>query len=126
MKLTLAWLKTHLETQASLDEIVALLIMRGLEVDAIENRAAHLAAFRVARVVKAEPHPNADKLRLCIVDAVAGEVQVVCGAPNARTGMLGVFAAPGTVIPRSGQVLKASTIRGQASNGMLCSGWELG
>ncbi len=126
MKLTLAWLKTHLETRASLDEIVALLIMRGLEVDGVENRAAHLAAFRVARVVKAEPHPNADKLRLCVVDAGAGEVQVVCGAPNARAGMIGVFAAPGVTIPRSGIVLKASAIRGIVSNGMLCSGWELG
>ncbi|HUB94568.1 MAG TPA: phenylalanine--tRNA ligase subunit beta, partial [Stellaceae bacterium] len=126
MKLTLAWLKTHLDTMASLDEIVALLIMRGLEVDSIENRAAHLAAFRVARVLKAEPHPNADKLRLCVVDAGAGEVQVVCGAPNARAGMTGVFAAPGVTIPRSGIVLKASAIRGIVSNGMLCSGWELG
>ncbi len=126
MKLTLAWLKTHLDTPASLDEIVALLIMRGLEVDGIENRAAHLAPFRVARVLKAEPHPNADKLRLCVVDAGAGEVQVVCGAPNARAGMIGVFAAPGVTIPRSGIVLKASAIRGVLSNGMLCSGWELG
>ena len=126
MKTTLAWLKTHLATEAPLDEIVALLVMRGLEVDGIENRAKDLAPFRVARVIKAEPHPNADKLRLCVVDAGAGEVQVVCGAPNARAGMLGVFAPPGALIPRSGIVLKASSIRGVASNGMLCSGWELG
>ena len=126
MKTTLAWLKTHLDTEASLDEIVALLVMRGVEVEGIENRAQNLAPFRVARVVKAEPHPNADKLRLCIVDAGAGEVQVVCGAPNARTGLVGVFAPPGALIPRTGMVLKASTIRGVASNGMLCSGYELG
>ena len=126
MKTTLAWLKTHLETAAAIDEIAALLAMRGFEVESIESPAKHLSAFRVARVKKAEPHPNADKLRLCVVDAGQGEVQVVCGAPNARAGMLGVFAAPGVVIPRSGQVLKASTIRGVASNGMLCSGWELG
>jgi phenylalanyl-tRNA synthetase beta chain len=126
MKTTLGWLGTHLDTQAALDEIVAVLIMRGFEVESIENRAKDLAAFRIARVVKAEPHPNADKLRLCIVDAGAGEVQVVCGAPNARAGMIGVFAAPGTLIPRSGLVLKASAIRGMQSNGMLCSGWELG
>ena len=126
MKTTLGWLKTHLDTQVGLDEIVAVLIMRGFEVESIENRGKDLAAFRVARVIKAEPHPDADKLRLCIVDAGAGEVQVVCGAPNARAGMLGVFAPPGTLIPRSGLVLKASTIRGVQSNGMLCSGWELG
>ncbi|HXQ50653.1 MAG TPA: phenylalanine--tRNA ligase subunit beta [Stellaceae bacterium] len=126
MKTTLSWLKTHLETQASLDEIVALLVMRGFEVESIENRAKDLAPFRVARVIKAEPHPNADKLKLCVVDAGAGEVQVVCGAPNAHAGMLGVFAPPGALIPRSGEVLKASAIRGVLSNGMLCSGWELG
>ena len=86
--------------------------MRGLEVEGIENRAKNLAPFIVARVVEAEPHPNADKLRLCLVDTGAGEVQVVCGAPNARAGMLGVFAPAGTVIPRTAMVLKASTIRG--------------
>ncbi|HUK58311.1 MAG TPA: phenylalanine--tRNA ligase subunit beta [Stellaceae bacterium] len=126
MKTTLAWLKTHLETEKPIGEIAALLAMRGFEVEGIENPAQHLAPFRVARVKKAEPHPNADKLKLCVVDAGAGEVQVVCGAPNAHEGMLGVFAPPGVVIPRSGQALKASTIRGVASNGMLCSGWELG
>src|SRR6185437_13692403 len=110
----------------SLAEIIALLVMRGLEVDGVEDRAAPLAPFRIARVLKAEPHPAADRLRLCIIDAGQGEVQVVCGAPNARAGMLGVFAPAGAVIPRTGAVLKASTIRGIASNGMLCSGYELG
>jgi phenylalanyl-tRNA synthetase beta chain len=126
MKISLAWLRTHLDGAAPLDAIVEMLIMRGHDVDGVENRAKDLAPFKVARVVKAEPHPNADKLRVCIVDAGAGEVHVVCGAPNARTGMIGVFAPPGAVIPRSGMVLKASTIRGMPSNGMLCSGYELG
>jgi phenylalanyl-tRNA synthetase beta chain len=126
MKTTLAWLKTHLETAAPLDDIVATLVMRGLEVDGIENRGRNLAPFIVARVVAAEPHPNADKLRLCRVDTGSETVQVVCGAPNARAGMLGVFAPPGATIPKSGMVLKQSTIRGQASNGMLCSAAELG
>ena len=126
MKTTLAWLKTHLETEASLDEIVRTLVMLGLEVDAVENRAKDLAPFIVARVVAAEPHPNADKLRLCTVDTGKERVQVVCGAPNARAGMTGVFAPPGSVIPKTGIVLKRSTIRGVESNGMLCSAAELG
>jgi phenylalanyl-tRNA synthetase beta chain len=126
MKTTLAWLKRHLETAASLDEIVATLVMRGLEVDGIENRGKNLEPFIVARVVSAEPHPNADKLRLCRVDTGSETVQVVCGAPNARAGLLGVFAPPGAAIPKTGMVLKQSTIRGQASNGMLCSAAELG
>ncbi len=125
MKTTLAWLKTHLDTAAALGEIVETLVMRGLEVDGIEDRGCALAPFIVARVVSAEPHPNADKLRLCLVDTGSEMVQVVCGAPNARTGMLGVFAPPGTVIPKTGMVLKRSTIRGQASNGMLVSAAEL-
>ena len=125
MKTTLAWLKTHLETSVPLDEIVATLVMRGLEVDGIENRAKDLAPFTVARVVSAEPHPNADKLRVCVVDTGKERVQVVCGAPNARAGMLRVFAPPGATIPRSGMVLKQSTIRGVESRGMLVSGYEL-
>jgi phenylalanyl-tRNA synthetase beta chain len=126
MKTTLAWLKTHLETSASLDDIVTTLVMRGIEVEGVENRAKDLSPFIVARVVKAEPHPNADRLRVCVVDTGKEKVNVVCGAPNARSGMLGVFAPPGAVIPRSGMVLKASMIRGAPSNGMLCSAYELG
>src|SRR5260370_25811929 len=126
MKTTLAWLKTHLETGATLDEIVAMLVMRGLEVDAIENRAKDLAAFTVARVVSAEPHPNADKLRVCVVDTGTERVHVVCGAPNARAGMLAVFAPPGATIPRSGLVLKQSAIPVGDSRAMLVSGAELG
>ena len=126
MKTTLAWLKTHLETGATLDEIVKALVMSGLEVDGIEDRGKPLQPFIVARVLSAEPHPNADKLRLCTVDTGSEKVQVVCGAPNARAGMLGVFAPVGTTIPKSGLVLKQSLIRGQASNGMLVSEAELG
>jgi phenylalanyl-tRNA synthetase beta chain len=125
VKTTLAWLKTHLESTAPLDEIVAILVMRGFEVDSIENRSKDLADFTVARVLSAEPHPNADKLRVCMVDTGKERTQVVCGAPNARAGMLAVFAPPGATIPRSGMKLKPSTIRGVQSNGMLLSGYEL-
>ena len=126
MKTTLAWLKTHLETNASAEDIGAKLTMLGLEVESIENRGAALASFVVARVVSAEPHPNADKLRVCIVDIGRERVQVVCGAPNARAGMLGVFAPAGATIPRTGMVLKQTAIRGVTSNGMLCSAYEMG
>jgi phenylalanyl-tRNA synthetase beta chain len=126
MKTTLAWLKTHLDSDAKLENIVARLVMLGLEVESVEDRGKALKPFTVARVVSAEPHPNADKLRLCIVDTGRERVQVVCGAPNARAGMLGVFAPVGTTIPRSGMLLKSTTIRGVASNGMLCSASEMG
>ncbi len=125
MKTTLAWLKTHLETSASLDEIVATLIARGIEVEGVENRAKDLAPFVVARIIETKPHPNADKLKLCRVDTGKGELEVVCGAPNARAGLTGVFAPAGAVIPRNGMVLKLSEIRGVKSNGMMCSGYEL-
>ena len=126
MKTTFGWLKTHIDLTASLDDMVAALAMRGLEVDGIEDRAAALKPFIVARVVSAEKHPNADKLKLCRVDIGGKEVQVVCGAPNAHAPMLAVFAPVGAVIPRTGAVLKASAIRGVESQGMLCSGYELG
>ncbi len=126
MKTTLAWLKTHLETGASLAAIVEKLIMLGHDVEAVENRAAALEPFTVAAVISAERHPNADRLRVCVVDTGRAQVQVVCGAPNARAGMNGVFAPPGTVIPRTGALLRESTIRGVASRGMLCSAYEIG
>lgn len=126
MKTTLGWLKTHIDLTVSLSEMVSALAMRGLEVDGIEDRAKDLKPFTVARVVSAEKHPNADKLKLCRVDIGGKEVQVVCGAPNAHAPMLGVFAPIGSVIPRTGAVLKASQIRGVESQGMLCSGYELG
>jgi phenylalanyl-tRNA synthetase beta chain len=126
MKTTLLWLKDHIDLAVSLDAMVAALAMRGLEVDGIDDRAKALRSFVVARIVSADRHPNADKLRVCRVDTGAGEAQVVCGAPNARAGMLGVFAPVGSVIPRTGAILKASQIRGVESQGMLCSGYELG
>src|SRR3546814_7077825 len=101
MKLTLSWLKDHLDTDAGLDAIVETLIAIGLEVDSVDDPGAKLAAFRVAHVIAAEPHPDADRLRVCTVDTGAGRVQVVCGAPNARAGMKGVFAPVGTWVPRS-------------------------
>ena len=132
MKFTLSWLKEHLETEATADEIAEALTDLGLEVEGVEDPARQLGAFTVARVIEAVPHPNADRLRLCRVetwpDGPGGaprEVQVVCGAPNARTGMVGVFAPPGTHIPGTGVDLKPGIIRGVESNGMLCSGREL-
>jgi phenylalanyl-tRNA synthetase beta chain len=125
MKTTLSWLKSHLETTASLDEIVKRLVMLGIEVEGVADRAAELAPFRVAHVVSAEPHPNAERLRVCIVDTGSERLQVVCGAPNARAGMRGVFAPVGATIPRTGLLLKETTIRGVASNGMLCSAYEM-
>ncbi len=126
MKTTFDWLKTHLDTDASPKSVVERLVMLGHDVDGVENRAAALEPFTVASVVSAEQHPNADRLKVCVVDTGNETVQVVCGAPNAHTGMKGVFAPPGTVIPRTGALLKESTIRGVASRGMLCSAYELG
>jgi phenylalanyl-tRNA synthetase beta chain len=132
MKFTLSWLKEHLETDATADEIAEALTDLGLEVEAIEDPARQLGAFTIARVLEAAPHPNADRLRLCRVEtwpdgpgAPSREVQVVCGAPNARTGLVGVFAPPGTHIPGTGVDLKPGVIRGVESNGMLCSEREL-
>lgn len=126
MKFTLSWLKDHLETTASADEIVETLTMIGLEVEEVLDTGARLKDFVTAHVVSAEKHPNADKLRVCKVDAGTGElIDVVCGAPNARTGMKAVFAPVGTYIPGSDFTLTKGNIRGAASNGMLCSGREL-
>src|SRR5579883_1155793 len=125
MKFTLSWLKDHLETSASLDEIVEALTRIGLEVENLENPAAKYAGFVVARVIEARQHPNADRLRVCIVDADGEPVQVVCGAPNARTGMKSVFSPVATYIPGKKITLTKGTIRGVESNGMLCSAAEL-
>jgi phenylalanyl-tRNA synthetase beta chain len=126
MKLTLSWLKDHLETGASLKEIVDTLTRIGLEVEHVHDPAAELKDFIIARVIEAKPHPNADRLRVCMVDAGAGApVQVVCGAPNARTGMKSVFSAPGTFIPGKKITLGKGVIRGVESLGMLCSAAEL-
>jgi phenylalanyl-tRNA synthetase beta chain len=125
MKTTLSWLKTHLETDATVGEIVERLVMLGHDVDGVEDPAKALSGFKVARVVSAVQHPNADRLRVCVVDAGDGEVQVVCGAPNARAGMKGVFGAAGVTVPRNGMLLAESTIRGVASRGMMMSAYEL-
>jgi phenylalanyl-tRNA synthetase beta chain len=126
MKFTLAWLKEHLDTDEPLDKLVDKLTMIGLEVESVSDQAKALGAFTIARVISAEQHPNADRLRLCMVDTGAGEpVQVVCGAPNARTGMISVFAPPGSFIPGKNMTLGVGTIRGVESRGMLCSAFEL-
>jgi phenylalanyl-tRNA synthetase beta chain len=125
MKFTLSWLKEHLETTATLDEVRDRLTMLGLEVEGISNPAEALKGFVVGYVVEAVQHPNADRLRVCKVDTGSGVVQVVCGAPNARTGMKGIFAPTGSYIPGTDMMLKASKIRGEESNGMLCSSREL-
>ncbi|CAN0299261.1 unnamed protein product [Discosporangium mesarthrocarpum] len=126
MKFTLSWLKDHLDTDASLSKIVDTLNAIGLEVDTVKDPAAELAPFRVAHVVSAEQHPDADRLRVCMVDTGEETVQVVCGAPNARTGMKGVFAPSGSYIPGLDVTLKPSKIRGVESNGMLVSEREMG
>jgi phenylalanyl-tRNA synthetase beta chain len=125
MKFTLSWLKEHLETTATLTEVRDALTMLGLEVEGITNPAETLKGFVVGYVVEAVQHPNADRLRVCKVDTGAGVLQVVCGAPNARTGMKGIFAPTGSYIPGTDITLKPSKIRGEESNGMLCSSREL-
>jgi phenylalanyl-tRNA synthetase beta chain len=126
MKLTFGWLKEHLDTARSLDEIAHKLTTIGLEVERIEDKAKLFAPFVVARVVEAKPHPNADRLRVCMVDTGDGKpIQVVCGAPNARTGMKGVFAPPGAFIPGKNLTLGVGKIRDVESRGMLVSEFEL-
>ncbi len=125
MKVTLSWLKDHLETAADAAALAEKATNIGLEVESIEDKAASLSAFTVARVVSAVPHPSADRLRLCMVDTGRETVQVVCGAPNAREGLIGVFAPPGTYIPGSDFTLGIAKIRGVESRGMLCSEREL-
>ena len=126
MRFTLSWLRRHLDTDAGLDAITDALTALGLELEGVEDRAAALMPFRVAHVVSATQHPNADRLRVCEVDAGDATVSVVCGAPNARTGMKAVFAPPGAYIPGSGITLKIGEIRGVASAGMLLSFREMG
>ncbi len=132
MKFTLSWLKDHLDTDASVDALAEALTDLGLEVEGVEDPTAQLGAFRICRVIEAVQHPNADRLRVCRVETYpegpggrTEEVQVVCGAPNAKTGLIGVFAPPGTHVPGTGVDLKPGNIRGVDSNGMLCSEREL-
>ncbi len=127
MKFTLSWLKEHLDTDEPVDKLADKLTMIGLEVENIEDKATALKPFTIARVISAEQHPNADRLRVCMVDIGSGAapVQVVCGAPNARTGLVSVFSPPGTFIPGKNITLGVGTIRGVESCGMLCSAAEL-
>ena len=125
MKFTLSWLKDHLATDAALDEISAKLTSIGLEVEHIDDPSAALAGFVVGHVVSAEKHPDADKLQCLVVDTGKEQLKVVCGAPNARAGLKGVFAPAGSYIPGLDITLKKANIRGQESNGMMCSEREL-
>lgn len=131
MKFTISWLKDHLDTTATLDEIVAALDSIGLEVEGIEDPAAAMAAFRVAEILEAEPHPDADKLRLCKVrgvdiDGNEADHQVVCGAPNAKAGLKGIFAPVGAYVASMDLTLKRAKIRGVESFGMMVSESEMG
>ncbi|WP_426612391.1 phenylalanine--tRNA ligase subunit beta [Bradyrhizobium sp. McL0616] len=127
MKFTLSWLKDHLDTDEPLEKLADKLTMIGLEVENIEDKAKALKPFTIAKVISAEQHPNADRLRVCMVDTggSAAPVQVVCGAPNARAGLVSVFSPPGTYIPGKDITLGVGTIRGVESRGMLCSAAEL-
>ncbi|CAH1650578.1 phenylalanine--tRNA ligase subunit beta [Chelatococcus asaccharovorans] len=126
MKFTLSWLKDHLDTTADAEAVAAVLNRIGLEVEGIDDKAKALAPYVIARVISAVQHPNADRLRVCMVDTGDGNpIQVVCGAPNARAGMTSVFAPPGTYIPGKNITLGKGVIRGVESNGMLCSEAEL-
>ena len=125
MKFTLGWLKEHLDTDADAAAVADTLTRVGLEVEGVDDPAAKLAAFRIARVLSAAPHPQADKLQVLSVDAGDGPLQVVCGAPNAREGLIGVFGAPGATVPANGMVLRVAAIRGVESHGMMCSSREL-
>ena len=126
MKFTLTWLKDHLDTKADVQAIAGKLTSIGLEVESIEDAGARLKDFTVAEIISADKHPNADRLRLCMVNAGDKDpLQIVCGAPNARAGIKVVLARPGTVIPASGEALKVGSIRGVESRGMMCSAREL-
>jgi phenylalanyl-tRNA synthetase beta chain len=125
MKFTMSWLKEHLDTTATVDQVVDAMTMAGLEVEHVENPAAKLAAFTVAKIVDAVQHPNADRLRVCQVDTVDGIKEIVCGAPNARAGLTTIYAPIGAYVPGSGVTLEARPVRGVVSNGMLCSAKEL-
>ena len=126
MKFTISWLKEHLDTQKKDNELIEKLTDIGLEVESFENQTSEFDDFIVAKIVNAEKHPNADRLRLCDVDIGKSEtVKVVCGAPNAKNNLYTVYAPPGTIIPKNQMKLSVSKIRGVTSYGMLCSESEL-
>jgi phenylalanyl-tRNA synthetase beta chain len=127
MKFTLGWLKEHLITDASAQDVADTLNRIGIEVEGVDDPAEKLAGFTVARVLTAERHPQADKLQVLTVDTGAGApLQIVCGAPNARAGLVGVLGSPGATVPANGMVLKVAAVRGVESHGMMCSSRELG
>src|SRR5271154_3658610 len=125
MKFTLSWLKTHLDTSATVAEVAEAMTMAGLEVEHVEDPGAKLSGFSVAKITQAVQHPNADRLRVCQVETKDGMKEIVCGAPNARAGLTTVYAPIGTYIPGSGITLEPRPVRGVVSNGMLCSAAEL-
>ena len=125
MKFTLSWLKQHLDTEATVQQVVDAMTMAGLEVEHVDDPAAKLAPFSVAKIVEAVQHPNADRLRVCQVDTVDGRKEIVCGAPNARAGLTTIYAPIGAYVPGLGVTLVEKPVRGVVSNGMLCSAGEL-
>ena len=125
MKFPLSWLKDHLDTPASAGEVVNAMTMAGLEVEHVTDPAAKLAAFSVAKIIEAVPHPNADRLRVCQVDTIDGRKEIVCGAPNARAGLTTIYAPIGAYVPGLGVTLVEKPVRGVVSMGMLCSASEL-
>lgn len=125
MKFTLSWLKDHLDTTATVDQIAEALTDLGLEVEEISNPAAKLAGFTLGHVTRAEKHPDADKLRVCTVQTDTGETQIICGAPNAREGITVVVAKPGTYVPGIDTTIQVGKIRGVESHGMMCSEREM-
>ncbi|MFQ1702489.1 phenylalanine--tRNA ligase subunit beta [Loktanella agnita] len=125
MKFTLSWLKRHLDTDASVDDIAYALTDLGLEVEGIENPAERLADFTIGKVLSAEKHPDADKLKVCQVATKDGQIQIICGAPNAREGITVVIASPGTYVPGIDTTIGVGKIRGIESYGMMCSEREM-
>ena len=126
MIITLPWLKEHLKTNANENEIINKLTNIGLEVEGVKKSSGELGEFKIAKIIKSEKHPNADKLKACEVSIGGKETfKVVCGAPNARDGLITIYAPPGAVIPKTKFELKIAKIRGVESLGMLCSESEL-
>ena len=126
MKITTNWLKDHLDTKLNENQIVNKLTDIGLEVESVESQSGDLDNFLIAKILKVEKHPNADRLKICDVNIGKKEtVKVVCGAPNAKEGLITIYAPPGAVIPKNQMKLVVSKIRGVTSNGMLCSESEL-
>ena len=126
MKITTDWLKDHLDTDFNENQIIDKLTDVGLEVESVEKQSGELDSFVVAKIIKAEKHPNADRLRVCDVDIGSGNlIKVVCGAPNAKDGLITIYAPPGAIVPKNQMKLVVSKIRGVTSYGMLCSESEL-